>query len=626
MSLARDYSSRGKVVGVGEFNRTFNELLETIYEPEVIVQQLEDAITARRFAEERAARVLSSIDDKISWAIAPDPVKFDETLPEVCGIKDHLLWKEAMDDEMKSMEQFGVYKRVPKAKAKGKQLLGCKWVYKKKIGKHGEVVRYRARLVAQGYRQKPYFSYNPDEIFSPVVHKDTLRLLLSIASAQNLRVYQADVKAAFLQAPLQNDELVYLKMPEGYEEYDDEGNELVLELHHAIYGLKQSSACFYTALAEHLRSLGFVSFVGDPCLFKKELSSGKIIYCAVYVDDLTYAVSDQETAEEFLKDVRERFIVDDNQGKPIDFLLGMDIEQDIELGTIHLNMEMMIAKLAKGLLTAEELTKSSSVRYPMLVTPLTKLSERGVPKDQFDYLSVVGSLLHIANCVRPDIATAVGILARHALCPGAPHVKAAKRVVQYLWNTKSLGITYYRSAQGVPKIFEGAKHPLDDGTNKLQIFADADYAQDMTRRSTYGFVFVLNGGPVAWGSTLGKTVATSTCEAEICAAVGACKEGVHFKRMLVDFGVMAADEPLQIAEDNSAAIAQAQVHGLRHVRSAKHYEVRLAFLQQLVTDGEIKFIYCPTALQLADMLTKCQDEKTFVLMRDALMNERPKKI
>jgi hypothetical protein len=53
VSLARDYSSRGKVVGVGEFNRTFNELLETIYEPEVIVQQLEDAITARRFADER---------------------------------------------------------------------------------------------------------------------------------------------------------------------------------------------------------------------------------------------------------------------------------------------------------------------------------------------------------------------------------------------------------------------------------------------------------------------------------------------------------------------------------------------------------------------------------------------
>ena len=237
------------------------------------------------------------------------------------------------------------------------------------------------------------------------------------------------------------------------------------------------------------------------------------------------------------------------------------------------------------------------------------------------YLSVVGSLLHIANCVRPDISTAVGILARHALCPGAPHVKAAKRVVQYLWNTKSLGITYSKSAIRIPKIFEGAKHPLDDGTNKLQTFVDADYAMDVSRKSTYGYVLMLNGGPVSWGSTLGKTVATSTCEAEISAAVVACREAVHFKGMLVEFGIMSADSPLQVAEDNSAALAQAQVNGLRHVRNAKHYEVRLAFLQQLVVDGEVLFVYCPTHLQLADMFTKCLDERKFVLMRDALLCE-----
>jgi hypothetical protein len=88
----------------------------------------------------------------------------------------------------------------------------------------------------------------------------------------------------------------------------------VLELHHAIYGLKQSSACFYTALAEHLRSLGFKSFVGDPCLFKKELPTGKVIYCAVYVDDLTYAVSDQSSADSFLADIRQRFEVAEDQG------------------------------------------------------------------------------------------------------------------------------------------------------------------------------------------------------------------------------------------------------------------------------------------------------------------------
>ena len=134
---------------------------------------------------------------------------------------------------------------------------------------------------------------------------------------------------------------------------------------------------------------------------------------------------------------------------------------------------------------------------------------------------------------------------------------------------------------------------------------------DVSRKSTHGYVLMLNGGPVSWGSTLGKTVATSTCEAEISAAVVACREAVHFKGMLVEFGIMSAD--------NSAALAQAQVNGLRHVRNAKHYEVRLAFLQQLVVDGEVLFVYCPTHLQLADMFTKCLDERKFVLMRDALL-------
>ena len=76
-----------------------------------------------------------------------------------------------MDEEMSSMERFRVFKRVPREAVCGKQLLGCRWVYKRKIGKNGEVTRYRARLVAQGYAQRAYSSYQRDEIFSPVVHK-----------------------------------------------------------------------------------------------------------------------------------------------------------------------------------------------------------------------------------------------------------------------------------------------------------------------------------------------------------------------------------------------------------------------------------------------------------------------
>ena len=100
--------------------------------------------------------------------------------------------------------------------------------------------------------------------------------------------------------------------------------------------------------------------------------------------------------ETFLAELREHFDVKEGEGQPVDWLLGMAVSQDIDRGTIRISMEMMIRKLAEGLLTEEELARSKSVRTPMLKTPLLKETECTVSKDEFDYLSVVGSLLHIA--------------------------------------------------------------------------------------------------------------------------------------------------------------------------------------------------------------------------------------
>ena len=320
--------------------------------------------------------------------------------------------------------------------------------------------------------------------------------------------------------------------------------------------------------------------------------------------------------------LRERFVIGPGEGEPIEWLLGMAIQQDMEAGTVRMDMETAITKLAHGVLTEEELTKASTIDYPMLVTPLIKLQEREVDKSVFDYLSVVGSLMHFANCVRCDIALAVGVLARHAMAPGAAHVKAVKRVVQYLYATRSSGIIYTRPPRGasnVPIMYEGAQHPLDNGANKLQTFADSGYAGDITRRSTMGSVVMLNGGPISWSSVLGKTVATSTCEAEINAAVAAAKDALHLSNMLRGLDIERTAQPLQIAEDNAACIAQANA-GIKHVRNAKHYEVKLRFLQQLVVDKKIKFKYCPTDLQLADFFTKPLDKTKFTYFRKQIMD------
>ena len=338
---------------------------------------------------------------------------------------------------------------------------------------------------------------------------------------------------------------------------------------------------------------------------------------------MTLAVPDLETRDYFMDLLRQRFVIDEGEGEPIEWLLGMAIHQDLQAGTVRMDMETAITKLAHAVLTEEELVKASSVDYPMLVTPLLKLKERTVPKSVFDYLSVVGSLMHFANCVRLDIALAVGVLARHAMAPGPAHVKAVKRVVQYLFATRSLGITYTRpqarGAANVPIMYEGAQHPLDNGANLLQTFADSDYAAGITRRSTMGSVVMLNGGPISWSSVLGKTVATSTCEAEINAAAAAAKDALHLSNMLQGLKIARTVEPLQIAEDNAACIAQANA-GIKHVRNAKHYKVKLRFLQQLVVEKKIKFQYCPTDHQLADFFTKPLDKIKFTYLRKQMMD------
>ena len=129
--------------------------------------------------------------------------------------------------------------------------------------------------------------------------------------------------------------------------------------------------------------------------------------------------------------------------------------------------------------------------------------------------------------------------------------QSLQKSVAYLYNTRCLGIVFKRNIQGeeanVPKLFEKGRHTLtneSDPTNNFRVFADSDFAGDLeTRRSTSGVVILLNGGPIAWSSQLGKAVATSTCEAEINAATQACKDAVHLHGILCDIGVRGSLTP-----------------------------------------------------------------------------------
>ena len=120
---------------------------------------------------------------------------------------------------------------------------------------------------------------------------------------------------------------------------------------------------------------------------------------------------------------------------------------------------------------------------------------------------------------------------------------------------------------------------MDNGKNHLTVFADSDYAEDASRRSRQGTIVMMNGGPVAWASILGKTICCSTAEAEVMAAVSAAKEAVHLKLLLLKELQIDSDHII-IEEDNQACIAQVK-GGLRHIRKAQHYSVALKFFSKV---------------------------------------------
>ena len=160
-----------------------------------------------------------------------------------------------MDEELKSLKENDVWDVIPKPA--GRKIVANRWVNKAKGQAQGEVERYKARLVAKGFSQSLGQDY--DEIFTPVVRYDSLRLLLALSACKGWRPRQLDVKAAFLYGILKED--VYMDLPEG-----SQLDGMVAKLKRCIYGLKQSARQWYYRLVEYLGPFGFAITAWDPCV------------------------------------------------------------------------------------------------------------------------------------------------------------------------------------------------------------------------------------------------------------------------------------------------------------------------------------------------------------------------
>ncbi len=264
------------------------------------------------------------------------------------------------------------------------------------------------------------------------------------------------------------------------------------------------------------------------------------------------------------------------------YFLGISVMQNQDELTTWMGQPAYVRKV----LEKWKMSDSKPVGTP--VSPgsyLMKAAEDEEAMEQQQYQSLVGSLMYLSVCTRPDIAYAVSYLARFCSKPNRSHWTAAKRVLRYLKGTTDYGICFMKSE-----------------SDKCIGFSDADWAGDQQdRTSTSGYLYKLAGGPVSWKSQRQGCVALSTAEAEYMALSCAAQETIWLRRLLFELGC-ELEGPTVLMEDNQSSIAMAnnpQFHG-----RAKHIDIRHHFIREKVSQGDVTLTYCPTGDMVADMLTK----------------------
>jgi hypothetical protein len=161
------------------------------------------------------------------------------------------------------------------------RIIGTKWVFRNKQDDQGVIVRNKARLVAKGFSQVEGLDFG--ETFAPVARLEAIHILLAYASCYDIKLYQMDVKSAFLNGFI--NELVYVEQPPGFE--DPRYPNHAYRLSKALYGLKQAPRAWYERLRDFLIEKGFKIGTVDTTLFTKKHNSD-IFICQVYVDDIIF--------------------------------------------------------------------------------------------------------------------------------------------------------------------------------------------------------------------------------------------------------------------------------------------------------------------------------------------------
>ncbi|KAI3691004.1 hypothetical protein L2E82_49218 [Cichorium intybus] len=294
-------------------------------------------------------------------------------------------WVKAMQEELAEFERNDVWNLVPTPP--DVTIIGSRWVFRNKTDDQGVVCRNKARLVVKGYSQQEGIDY--DETYALVARIEAIRIFLAYATHKNFKVFQMDVKCAFLHGEL--DREVYIQQPPGFE--DPNFPHHSFRLQKAVYGLKQAPRAWYATLSTFLEESGFKRGSIDQTLFRK-IYNKHLLIVQIYVDDIIFGSTDESLSVKFADLMKSKFEM--SMIGEMTIFLGLQIKQSTD--GIFINQENYV----KNLLTRFSMDKSNTAKTPMAFGYKIDADLNGKPVDQKRYRGMIGSLLYL-TASRPDI-------------------------------------------------------------------------------------------------------------------------------------------------------------------------------------------------------------------------------
>ncbi|CAI7816682.1 unnamed protein product [Closterium sp. NIES-54] len=482
-------------------------------------------------------------------------------------------WQAAMDAEMASWKSTGTY--VDEVPPPGANIVSGMWIFRVKRPPGSPPV-FKARNVARGFSQRQGVDFF--QTFSPTLKMTTLRILLHVAAQRDYELHSLDFSTAFLQGSLHEE--IWLRRPPGFTGSFSVGTQW--SLRRPLYGLRQAPREWHDTRRTALAALGFAPSTADPSLFFRTDTTLPPFYVLVYVDDLVFATANTEALAHVKSELQKRHTCTD-LGELTSYL-GLRITRDRAQRTITLTQSHMVQQVLQrfGFTYSSPQSTPLPTGHSLSAPPSDESVEPSGP-----YPELVGCLMYLMTCTRPDLAYPLSLLARY-VAPGRHrkvHWDAAKRVLRYLCSTSGVGLVLGGRARVV----------LTGHTN-------ASWVDDLTmQRSSQGYTFSLGSSSVSWRSTRSSSVLSSSCEAEMYAGAMAAQELRWLTYLLTDLGEAPRSPPV-LYVDNEAMLALCQEHKLEH--RTKHIALRYFLARELQQRGQLRLAYVASRANTADVFTK----------------------